>query len=148
VRKVFAGDFLSGGEGCRMEIFHPPRRGVRGGDNANSVVLAIEYQGRRILLPGDLEPPRLNDLLAEEPWHCDVLLAPHHGSRRSDPPGLAQWSTPHVVVVSGGLDFDVRQTTATYRKLGAEVLHTGEVGAIQVRIDQEGLQVATGATIR
>ena len=42
------------------------------------------------------------DLLAEEPTDYDVLLAPHHGSRRSNPPGLAAWSTPEWVVISGG----------------------------------------------
>ena len=31
----------------RIEVLHPPRRGVLGSDNANSIVLAIEYQGRR-----------------------------------------------------------------------------------------------------
>jgi competence protein ComEC len=143
VREVSAGDHLSGGEGCGMEILHPPRRGALGGDNANSVVLAIEYQGRRLLLPGDLEPPGLNDLLAEEPWHCDVLLAPHHGSRRSDAPGLAQWASPNTVIISGGLSFDVRPTTATYRRLGAQILHTGESGGIQVRIVEDRLQVGT-----
>jgi len=144
VLKVSAGDVLSGGEGCRMEIVHPPRGGALGGDNPNSVVLAIEYQGRRILLPGDLDPPGLKGLLAEEPWHCDVLLAPHHGSRRSDPPGLAQWATPLIVVVSGGPSSDVRLTTATYRKLGAKVFHTGDSGAIELRMDREGLSVGTG----
>jgi competence protein ComEC len=148
VREVWAGDVLSGGEGCRMEIFHPPRRGVLGGDNPNSVVLAIDYLGRRILLTGDLGPPGLKDLLDEEPWHCDVLLAPHHGTIGSNPRGLAQWSTPHFVVVSGGLGVDVRQTTASYRKLGAEVLHTGKMGAIQVLVDQEGLRVTTGENVR
>jgi competence protein ComEC len=47
----------------------------------------VEYQGRRLLLPGDLESPGLDELLAESPLDCDVLLAPHHGSLQSDPPG-------------------------------------------------------------
>ena len=32
-------------------VFHPPQLGVVGNDNANSIVLAVEYDGRRILLP-------------------------------------------------------------------------------------------------
>ena len=101
----------------------------------------IEYQGKRVLLPGDLERPGLNDLLAEEPWHCDVLLAPHHGSQRSDAPGLAQWASPTTVVISGGPGIDVRPTAAAYRKLGAEVVHTGEVGAIAIRIAHDRLEI-------
>ncbi len=143
VRKTSAGDRLSGGQDCWIEVLHPPRRGVLGSDNANSLVLSIEYQGKRILLPGDLERQGLGDVLAEELLHCDVLLAPHHGGRRSAPPGLAPWATPRFVIVSGALNFNVGQTTATYRATGAEVLHTAEDGAIAVRIDDQGLDVAT-----
>lgn len=78
---------MKAGDGCRIEVLHPPRRGVLGSDNANSIVLDIEYQGRRVLLTGDLETPGLDDLLAEAPLDTDVLLAPHHGSAFSDPPG-------------------------------------------------------------
>src|SRR6185369_9808510 len=100
VREVWSGDRLRASAAARIDVLHPPRRGVLGSDNANSVVLAIEYAGRRILLTGDLESPGLDDVMAEEPYDCDVLLAPHHGSRRSDPPGFAAWSTPKWVVLS------------------------------------------------
>ena len=86
VHEVRAGDRLRAGQGCAVEVLHPPRHGVLGSDNANSIVLAVDYQGREVLLPGDLESPGLDDVLAEEPRHCDVLLAPHHGSRQSNVP--------------------------------------------------------------
>ncbi len=76
IREVRAGDRLRGGEGCLVEVLHPPRRGILGSDNANSLVLSVEYRGRRILLPGDLESPGLDDLLAEEPRACEVLDGP------------------------------------------------------------------------
>ena len=82
-------------------MLHPPRRGILGSDNANSLVLAVEYRGRRIVLPGDLESPGLDDMLAEEPRRCEVLMAPHHGSRKSNSPGLAAWCRPRWVVFSG-----------------------------------------------
>ncbi len=143
VRETSAGDRLSGGQDCRIEVLHPPPRGVLGSDNANSLVLAIEYQGKRILLPGDLERRGLGDVLTEELLHCDVLLAPHHGGRESAPPGLARWATPRFVVVSGSLSFNVGQTTATYQAAGAQVFHTAENGAVAVRIDDRGVHVAT-----
>jgi competence protein ComEC len=142
IREVFANDRLRGGEGCVIEVLHPPRRGVLGSDNANSLVLAIEYHGRRILLPGDLEPPGLDDVLAEKPWDCDVLLAPHHGSRRSNPPGLAAWSTPEWVIISGGLADYQAETEATYRAAGGQVLLTGRIGAVQVLVEDGGMEVA------
>ena len=117
IHEIWAGDKLRVGE-VTMEVLHPPHDGVVGSDNANSVTLAVEYAGRRLLLPGDLETPGLEDVMAELPYDCDVLMAPHHGSRRSDPPGFAAWSTPEWVVISGGADAEgeVRQT---YQSAGA-----------------------------
>jgi competence protein ComEC len=142
IREIYAGDRLRGGAGCRLEVLHPPRRGVLGDDNANSIVLAAEYRGRRLLLPGDLASPGLDDVLAEEPWPCDVLMAPHHGSRASDPPGLAAWCRPRWVVISGTVRFDPASTTEAYRGAGGEVLHTGRVGAVLVGIDDRRISVA------
>ncbi|MBN1590322.1 MAG: ComEC/Rec2 family competence protein, partial [Pirellulales bacterium] len=103
IRELAAGDRLRTEGPCRIEVLHPRRRGPLGSDNANSMVLLIEYSGRRILLPGDLEPPGLDDVLAEEPIDCDVLLVPHHGSQRSNPPGLIAWCRPGLAVISGDL---------------------------------------------
>ena len=97
-------------------------------------MLAVEGFGRRILLPGDLESPGLDDVLAEEPMRCDVLMAPHHGSRKSNSPELAAWCRPRWVVFSGDGRWNVPEIDATYRAVGSQVLHTYQSGAIQVRI--------------
>ncbi len=81
--EVRAGDRLQAGADCLVEVLHPPRHGILGSDNANSLVLAVEYRGRRIVLPGDLESPGLEDMLAEEPRQCEVLMAPHYGTQRT-----------------------------------------------------------------
>lgn len=141
IRRVGAADRLAAGEDCEIEILHPPQRGILGSDNANSIVLAIEFAGRRILLTGDIEAPGLDDVLAEEPWDCDVLLVPHHGSRRSNPAGLADWCRPEWVVLSTGLRRTSRQTEAAYAATGSKVLHTGRNGAVQVSIAGTELKV-------
>jgi competence protein ComEC len=141
VQEIRAGDRLASGTDCRVEVFHPPGRGVVGSDNANSIVLALECGGRRILLPGDLEPPGLQDMVAEEAWDCDVLLAPHHGSRQSDPPGLAAWCRPEWVVISGGRERGASKPGNVYRTLGCRILHTAETGAVRVRIEEGNLHV-------
>jgi competence protein ComEC len=141
VREIWSGDRLRIGSDVSARVFHPPRVGVVGSDNANSITLAVEYAGRRILLPGDLESPGLEDVMAEEAYNCDILLAPHHGSRRSDPPGFAAWSMPNWVVISGGGDVElVRQT---YTRAGANVLTTNEMGAIRFEAAaKQGLAVS------
>ncbi len=131
-RIISAGDRFRVGD-CVIDVLHPPGKGILGSDNANSLVLAIEHAGRRILLTGDLESPGLDDLIAEQPLDCQVLLAPHHGGRRSNTPELARWCTPAWVVVSGharGRALDALK--ATYQAAGATVLTTAEHGAITI----------------
>lgn len=102
LRELGAGDRLPGGEGCMIEVLHPPRRGVSAADNANSIVLDVRYRGHRILLPGDLEPPGLDALLAEEPRDCDVLLVVASGViRRAWPPGASPSGSSSAAVDAG-----------------------------------------------
>ncbi len=133
-----SGDRLAVHGGAEIEVLHPPRRGIIGGDNANSIVLRISYAGRHILLPGDLESPGLNDLLAEEPLQSDVVMAPHHGSARSNPQGFAAWSHPRYVVISGGPGADTEAVKRAYRAAGAEVFHTAQQGAVRVVLEADG----------
>ncbi len=142
VRAMRAGDRLDGGDGCTLEVLHPPRAGIQEPSNANSLVLAVDYRDRRILLPGDLESSGLMELLAREPRHCEVLLAPHHGSRKSNSPELAHWCTPSWVVFSGDGRWSLPKVESPYRAVGGQVLHTYRNGAIQVRIDTEGVRVS------
>jgi competence protein ComEC len=147
LRELRASQPLDAGSEVQIEVLHPPGEGVLGSDNANSLVLLIEHAGRRLLLPGDLESPGLEDLLAEEPIDCDVIMAPHHGSPRSDPTGFALWSRPEFVVVSGGHEAESRSPAEvvkeSYRARGATVLHTAETGAVRVELSAEGVRVRT-----
>ncbi len=127
---------------CSIRALHPPSEGVSGSDNANSIVLLIEYLGRRILLTGDLEGAGLERLLNTPQLDVDVLLAPHHGSTRSNPPGCAAWCSPEYVVISGGPDAQP-QVREAYEKAGARVLHTAETGAVTFRINDQGVHVTT-----
>jgi competence protein ComEC len=128
-------------ERVNIEVLHPPQFGVPGRDNANSILLAIEFAGRRILLPGDLESPGIETVIAEEPLDVDVLLAPHHGSQFSDPPGFAAWCKPKWVVLSGRYSADeTRVTTTTYRDAGAEIFHTAESGAVTFTVSPQGIE--------
>lgn len=137
---------------CQIGVLHPgpsdtnsaDNRSTKGKkhDNSDSIVLLLSYQGRKILLPGDIEPPGLDELLAQEPVDCDVLLVPHHGSGNSNPPGLAAWCKPEVAVISGSLARAANQTETAY-KATCRVLHTGRVGAVRVEIE-EGCVRASG----
>jgi competence protein ComEC len=137
---------LHGGQRLRvagggLAALHPPQRGVLGSDNANSIVLQVEAHGLRVLLTGDLETPGLEALLAEAPRECQVLLAPHHGSRLSDPPGMSAWCRPRHVVISGGHADMSPEVAAAYRRAGAELWHTARRGAVHCQITADGIAI-------
>jgi competence protein ComEC len=118
-----------------MRVHHPPAAGVPGNDNANSTVLAVEWENRRILLPGDLEEEGLRQLLRMPSVDCDVLMAPHHGSSGSDPAAVASWCSPEWVVISGGNSARTRHAAQVFSQAGTQVLHTADVGAVRVQLD-------------
>ncbi|TWT87626.1 ComEC family competence protein [Pseudobythopirellula maris] len=123
-----------------VEVLHPDRLGVFGPDNANSLVLGVEHAGRRVLLPGDLEGEGLERLLSLEPYACDVLLAPHHGSPHSDPPGLAEWCRPKAVVISSG-ERSAADAGASYAMRGASVWRTLDRGAVFAELGRSGVRI-------
>lgn len=145
MRTIAAGDrlILSADRRAMIEVLHPTRRAAVGDDNVNSLVVEAAFGGRTLLLTGDLEKAGLLDLLAEEPRDCDVLLAPHHGSRQSRLDDLLTWSSPEWVVVS---DSRNRPSAAAPDELGdlvgATTLHTSRSGAIEVRFRAGGVQVS------
>lgn len=127
--------------GVAMHLLHPPPGGVVGGDNANSIVLLLEYENRVLLLPGDLEDAGLRNVLLQPPIDCDIIMAPHHGSIRSNPIEFANWSQPEHVIISGG---DVEKSQAAieqFQSTGANVWHTDEVGAVQVIVSGDDMSV-------
>jgi competence protein ComEC len=143
LRLLIAGDRLRTEDDTCIEVLHPPRQGVPGSDNANSLVLVISHAGRRILLPGDLETPGLQQVMAELPLDCDVLMAPHHGSFHSAPREFTRWCTPQWVVISGGRNSESGHTLANFDGLGCQVFHTGYHGAVIAVVDRQHVEVGT-----
>ncbi len=143
VREFVAGDRLRVGDAV-VEVLHPPEGSSSGHDNASSLVLSVEYAGRRIILPGDVEEEGLDRLLRMPRRPCDVLVAPHHGSLKTDAPGLAAWCSPRWVVVSGFHEPRIEPVAQAYRDAGAEVLYTGDVGAVTVTLSADGATVGRG----
>jgi len=131
------------GSAVSATILQPAATDRFDSDNAESIVVELSAAGRRILLTGDLEGAGLAQLLKMPAKDYDIVLAPHHGSPRSNPPDLARWSTPEWVVVSGHVDAGglVREK---YQAAGAKVLETTTVGAVTVTVDRQGgLRVET-----
>ena len=130
----------------RINVLHPTWAAIestRHGsvDNANSIVLLIESQGQRILLTGDIESAGLDALLSHPIAPCDLILAPHHGSRNSRPHAVAQWCQPRWTVISSGLVSPGDSVRRAYTGPGQTLLHTGQCGAIEASVGPGGMRI-------
>jgi len=120
----------------------PPKNGkqtkTRWNDNATSLCVAIEYAGRTILLPGDLEEPGTSQLLTFPSVDCDVLMAPHHGSLTTHQSELFRWAKPETVIISGSERSVTPEVLQTYAPDRQRVLHTARDHALQLTVDSNG----------
>ncbi len=137
LRLIWGEDRLHCDQNVVVEILAPPARKLSLDDNANSIVLSVKYAGRGFLLTGDLEKAGLQALLKKAPRPHDILLAPHHGSLKANPPDLARWVNPRWVVVSGGSDLSIAKLQQNYGA-GVDLLTTARQGAVTVEIDPAG----------
>ena len=137
IKLIRAGDRVSLDPDVGISVLHPPSNDRLPTDNANSLVLEIEYAGRRILLTGDLERDGLEYVLRQSPRHTDIFLAPHHGRVAANPRRLAAWANPDWVIVSDGRQDNSDRLRDVYGK-SARVLSTQRSGAITFIIDRQG----------
>ena len=147
VATALAGDELpiaggARGENYSLRVLHPAGDQKLSSDNAESLVLSIEHAGRRALLTGDIDGDGLATLLKTPAIDCDVVAAPHHGSRHSNPLRFARWTTPEWVVVCDGPSAELGPLEAAYGALGGEVLHTARDGAITFDITADAIAVS------
>jgi competence protein ComEC len=145
IRVVCAGARLGAGE-VSFEVLHPPAVGPDGNENSRSLVLLIRHAGHTLLLTGDLEGPGLARVLALDPVHADVLMAPHHGSRFPNTPELARWAQPRVVVSCEGPPRGPARPAEPYSPRGATFLGTWPHGAVTIRSHTTGLIIETYQT--
>ncbi|MBX3399315.1 MAG: ComEC/Rec2 family competence protein [Gemmataceae bacterium] len=135
-RIASAGDRFAAGE-VMLDVLHPPREGPDGAENERSLVLNVKHGNHSILLTGDLEKAGAVRVLGLPPVPCDVLMAPHHGSRAAFSPELVRWCSPAFVAVTRGnrSESAVRPGDAG----GAPVWDTWTSGAITLRSNPTGL---------
>lgn len=145
IRTIARGDRLELSRGSRAVVLHPPADwGDLALDNAKSVVLDLS-DGRtteRMLLTGDLEEPGLGEFLKQSSGRFRVVLAPHHGGRKSNTPSFFAATRPESIVVSrrppieGAFD-----ALSEPERRGVNVIGTWRDGAIDVRWARSGIDI-------
>ncbi|HUQ71000.1 MAG TPA: ComEC/Rec2 family competence protein, partial [Planctomycetaceae bacterium] len=134
---VSAGDRIEVDPAVTISIWQPAADVRYSRDNANSLIVQVEYAGRKILLTGDLERDGLAALLQRPRSPVDVLVAPHHGSRAANPPELAAWTYPGVAIASSA----DRQAKARLLQSYTDptvVFNTAESGCVRCEVQADG----------
>ena len=134
--------------GAEIRVLSPPALD-KASDNDESLVLSLDFAGRRLLFPGDIQQLAEERLVQEDGsrLRSAVLKVPHHGSRTSSTLPFVAAVRPTVAVISTGFDnrfhFPSPDILRRYAENGAELWRTDLGGAVQVRIDACGALAAT-----
>ncbi len=117
--------------------------------NDRGLVIRLLYNGRGLLLPGDIEEKRESLILAKGlDIGADVIVVPHHGARRSSSLSFLRKVSPRVAVCSCGyknpFHHPERQVVERYRTLGIAFLRTDKSGTVDIKIAGDGTITASG----
>ncbi len=145
IRLIALGDRLDLSRRSHAVVLHPPADwGDLALDNAKSVVLDLS-DGRkteRMLLTGDLEEPGLGEFLKRSSGRFRIVLAPHHGGRKSNTPRFFAATHPDSIVVSqrppieGAFD-----ALSAPERRGVDVVRTWRDGAVEIRWTPSGIHI-------
>lgn len=120
-----------------MRVLHPGAGWNSRWDNANSIVLEVEANERKILLTGDLDRDGLQEVLKQKRVRYDMMMSPHHGGRTANPPELGAWADPEYVIISGGQPRFMGRLTEVY-PTAARIFWTPLHGSVTTIVTQRG----------
>ncbi len=138
------GDTVQLGEGARFTILHAESKKLPS-PNQNSLVLAVELGGAKLLLVGDAESgPRkdpsypvgdIEEFLIDHHQaaiRADILQVGHHGSKTSSRRGFLEAVRPQLALVSSGpkrygkVTLPDLEVIEELERVGAKILRTDE----------------------
>ncbi len=104
-------------------------------ENDFSLVVRLTHGSVRFLFAGDVENPRLEELLNEGDLKSDVLKVPYHGKyERMNAPFLAAISPKIAVITSSDKEPEDERTLQTLQEIGAKILLTRH-GTVEIVSD-------------
>ena len=110
-------------------------------ENDFSLVVRVQYGDVRMLFPGDIENPRIAELLDEGDLQADLLKVPHHGKSEKLSSEFFKAVSPSWAVVTDSDEEPAdSEVLKSLEKLGCKTLSTrsGNVFAV---IGRDGIQV-------
>jgi competence protein ComEC len=136
-------------DGVRFRVLHPVATDYedRRPSNALSCVLKVEAAQGSALIPGDIEGKAEAEFLARHGAvaRATVLVAPHHGGRKTSPPEFIAAVGAREVVFPVGyrnrFGHPWPEVVARYESAGARIHRTDRDGAVTVKVGSGGTAI-------
>ena len=147
IEHIRRGWTLPGSGAVKIECVWPPEGGAFvTNDNSSSTVLRIEYAGKSMLLPGDIDNYALDQLIERGAVASDVLQLPHHGSVTALTKQFLDIVGARTAVRSSGQhDRDTRNGLMSLVG-GMEYFNTADAGCVAVTLSSDGIERRTHRT--
>lgn len=134
-------------DGVRFRLLHPlvDDYTLKLPTNAMSCVLKIDSPHGTVLIPGDLEGAAEAALLARHGGdvRATILVAPHHGGKRTSSPAFVNAVGAHEVIFPVGyrnrFGHPFPEVLERYRVAGASLHRTDQAGAVTFGFDAMGV---------
>ena len=114
--------------------------------NDRSCVIKVTSRFGSALLTADIEALSEGEILARDAGslRSDVLVVPHHGSRTSSTEAFVSAVGPRLSIFTVGyrntFGHPRPEIVARYESSGSRILRSDRSGAIQVKLDESGIQ--------
>ncbi|MFZ4648615.1 MAG: ComEC/Rec2 family competence protein [Patescibacteria group bacterium] len=123
-------------QNCSMQLF-PPHDSETKNVNNRSIALRLVCGEARLLLAGDGEEARENELLLEhQNLSADIFKASHHGSKTSNSQEFLEAINPKVVIISVGenntFGHPSENIIERFKKMGIRIFRTDKNGNISI----------------
>ncbi len=146
--RVGAGDRVDVEPGLTLEIFLPDLHAPLTDANNDSMVIALNFKGHRLLFTGDIEQEaerRLTELIGDQP--VSVLKVAHHGSKTSTDRQFVEKIQPQHALISAGYKNQFghphETTLETLQSINCSVWRTDLQGAVTLTVSDDGIIVST-----
>lgn len=127
------------------ELLWPPHRSTQTflGSNDTSVVLRLAWQGRSILLTGDVDEVAMSALIKRGGLKSDVMALPHHGAVEGTTPAFIRAVDAETVIRSTGQRRELTTNGIDTLCRPARYLSTADVGCVKAKLSQSGVKIET-----